>query len=638
MAVNLSSLGGAGWQFFDNNGNPLSGGKLYSYAAGTSTLAPTYTSVSGATANPNPIILNSAGRPPSQIWLDNNATYKFVLTTSTDVLLWTMDNIPGISSFTTTTIANLPAILPAAGDVVFVTDLGREGLFVCRAGTAPSDPLQGVYVASNTANFYWERDWDNINGYPEWFGAVVNSNSGGIPAANLAALQACVVLCPVTNLQTADYWISSTWKIQTQYRTVRGGVMSDGYNTGTGTRVLSLDTAANVIQVGPDSAPVGGTSNYYRNITVENVCARWAAALTPPASGSESTAVKAWLINYVLSCQFKNLAAWEPIIGFYLYGTVYTKFDDCAVFRSNSYGGLNDFFRGFWAQGIPAILTGGNPSLFMNRCSVNIGGAPVLVSPTGFYTNGNFADMFLDKFETAAMHTGVLVDGTGANSGASRLNLHIRDCVLDQCSQNGIYINALNDMSMVTIDGGYAQVNDTGVTGKGIWLTGSSNAGSVSIGGGIQLLSGTGTTNYGIYISGQSNVRVSSNAVVEDFYNPVVIDGGSAGCEVRATINNPNTGNGASAAVTINSAVDCFIAPVVDGAATKFAQGVFSVGTALNRATIDPTLFNSAAISGGATNKVQLNSGVAITAPGYYTTAGVAGSSGAGVFVTGITA
>jgi hypothetical protein len=58
----------------------------------------------------------------------------------------------------------------------------------------------------------------------------------------------------------------------------------------------------------------------------------------------------------------------------------------------------------------------------------------------------------------------------------------------------------------------------------------------------------------------------------------------------------------------------------------------------LNRTTIDPTLFNSAAISGGATNKVQLNSGVAITAPGYYTTAGVAGSSGAGVFVTGITA
>jgi len=37
MAVNLSSLAGVGAQFLDNNGNVLTGGKLYSYAAGTTT-------------------------------------------------------------------------------------------------------------------------------------------------------------------------------------------------------------------------------------------------------------------------------------------------------------------------------------------------------------------------------------------------------------------------------------------------------------------------------------------------------------------------------------------------------------------------------------------------------------------------
>ena len=31
MSVFLSPVGGAGAQFFDNNGNPLSGGKLYTY-------------------------------------------------------------------------------------------------------------------------------------------------------------------------------------------------------------------------------------------------------------------------------------------------------------------------------------------------------------------------------------------------------------------------------------------------------------------------------------------------------------------------------------------------------------------------------------------------------------------------------
>jgi len=637
MAVNLSALGGAGWQFFDNNGVPLSGGKMHTYAAGTTTPATTYTTSVGNVANANPIILNSAGRPSSQIWLDNNETYKFVLTTSDDIVLWTMDNIPGIGSFATTTIADLPSVLPTAGDIAFVTDLGREGTFICRAGTAPSDPLQGIYVASNTANFYWEREWDGINGYPEWFGAVVNDNSSSVPATNLSALQACVTLCPVTNLQPADYWISGTWKIQTQYRTVRGAVIPDGYNTGTGTRVLCTNTSTNVIQVGPDSAPGGGTSAYYRNITVEYLCARWGSALTPPSSGSESSAVKAWLVNYVLNCQINNCSAWEPIIGFYFYGAVYTKLDDCTVFRSSTFGGTNDFFRGFWPQGAPAILAGGNPSLYLNRCNVALGGAPSLVNPTGLYINADFSDIFVDDFETSQVPNGIIVDGTGSSVAAGKLDLHLRNCVMDQCNGNGIEINVLNAASMVTITGGYIQVNDTGVSKNGIWVHGSVNNGAIVIGGGLQILGTTGTTNRGIYISQQSNVTIDSTVMIENFYKPVDIDGGSQNVTVNCIINNPDTGDGTSAAVAINSATGVRIAATIDGGSSKFAQGVFSVGTGLDAATIDPTLFNSAAISGGATNKVQINS-VAITAPGYYDTDGVSGTSGEGIFVTGITA
>ena len=51
MALNLSPLGGAGWQFFDNNGIPLAGGLLYSYAAGTTSPLATYTTSSGVTPN-----------------------------------------------------------------------------------------------------------------------------------------------------------------------------------------------------------------------------------------------------------------------------------------------------------------------------------------------------------------------------------------------------------------------------------------------------------------------------------------------------------------------------------------------------------------------------------------------------------
>jgi hypothetical protein len=97
MAVNLSPLGGAGWQFFDNSGVPLAGGLLYSYEAGTTTPAPTYTSAAGTIANTNPIVLDAAGRPPSEVWLSSAYSYKLVLRTSTSVLLWTMDNLTGIN-------------------------------------------------------------------------------------------------------------------------------------------------------------------------------------------------------------------------------------------------------------------------------------------------------------------------------------------------------------------------------------------------------------------------------------------------------------------------------------------------------------------------------------------------------------
>lgn len=97
--VFLSPLGGAGAQFFDNNGVILSGGKIYTYAAGTTTPQSTYTSSSGATPHANPIVLDSAGRVPGgEIWLTDGLVYKFVIETATGILLGTYDNLSGINA------------------------------------------------------------------------------------------------------------------------------------------------------------------------------------------------------------------------------------------------------------------------------------------------------------------------------------------------------------------------------------------------------------------------------------------------------------------------------------------------------------------------------------------------------------
>lgn len=99
MTVNLSLFAGAGAQFFDNNGVPLAGGLVYSYLAGTTTPAATYTSSAGSVAHANPIVLNSAGRVATgEIWLTSNVEYKFILYTSANVLIASYDNIVGALS------------------------------------------------------------------------------------------------------------------------------------------------------------------------------------------------------------------------------------------------------------------------------------------------------------------------------------------------------------------------------------------------------------------------------------------------------------------------------------------------------------------------------------------------------------
>jgi len=101
MSINLSAFAGAGAQFFDANGLPLSGGLIYTYLSGTSTPAVTYTSRTGLANNTNPIVLNSAGRTPAEIWLDGGVLYKFLLKSSTFVEIGSYDGIPSINDPTT---------------------------------------------------------------------------------------------------------------------------------------------------------------------------------------------------------------------------------------------------------------------------------------------------------------------------------------------------------------------------------------------------------------------------------------------------------------------------------------------------------------------------------------------------------
>jgi hypothetical protein len=92
-------------RYFDANGNPLAGGMLYSYQAGTTTPQNTYTDQGGGTANANPVVLDANGE--ASVWLDPSLSYKFVLKNSSDVTQWTVDNVVGVLTASAVTTASI---------------------------------------------------------------------------------------------------------------------------------------------------------------------------------------------------------------------------------------------------------------------------------------------------------------------------------------------------------------------------------------------------------------------------------------------------------------------------------------------------------------------------------------------------
>ena len=122
---------------FDNNGEPLSGGLLYTYVAGTSTPQVTYTDSTQTTPNTNPIVLNARGEAP--LWLNVSLLYKFLLTDSLGNTIpgWPVDNIypiqpgfpPNANGQYTIPAAIVQPTLTIGGDIL------ARGVALCRYKT-----------------------------------------------------------------------------------------------------------------------------------------------------------------------------------------------------------------------------------------------------------------------------------------------------------------------------------------------------------------------------------------------------------------------------------------------------------------------------------------------------------------------
>ena len=490
---------------------------------------------------------------------------------------------PAMPTGPITTVPTLGALAESPlppGSLVYLTEPGREGLFRCDVGRPPlADPLHGLFVPAGRGLRHFARVWDGRTGRPEWFGARVNDGQ----ADCAPAIEACVVLCPVTELAQADYFIRRTLVLDRGRRTVRGAgrYASD---EGQGTRIILQGSApgvhdADLLLVGSVRKPAGNSDSYPTGIHLSDFTLIRDGASTPHPSGDLRRYPAGLRASYINHCTLARISSLESSVGFYVGGSVYSKIDDCLAQRlSAGRGGGQDLAAGFYLDGSPEFgFAGGNASIYLHRC-LAVGQHASHVRPAGLVAEGAFVDSFIDLFEAARIDTGMRFSARGAGGPAQTVDLHVRNCVLDGCGANGIELDLTG-----------TQAASVEIVDPYIYSSGSGGAAGIVVRDGGGLVTVTGGQVHGDFREGSLLLRRTRGVRVQGLKihngsRPVVVqDSGALHLEPQIS----NTTHRTDAfAVTCAGMYRSTIRPLVIGASGMLGGGV-TLDAACNYSSVD---------------------------------------------------
>ena len=189
----------------DSNGDPLSGGKVYTYTAGTTTPVTTYKDKDGDTANANPVVLNSLGE--ADIYL--TVSTKIVLKDSDDVTIWTLDNQEGaavevVAYSIVSTVASLSTgetdgelRMDAATGNLYSWDDGNSKWRIVSGNIYPTASLPTTAYTIETGTIVWDSTASVLK---RWTGAAWAQ----WPPAATATASGIVELATATEVTTGS--------------------------------------------------------------------------------------------------------------------------------------------------------------------------------------------------------------------------------------------------------------------------------------------------------------------------------------------------------------------------------------------------------------------------------------------------
>lgn len=508
------------------------------------------------------------------------------------------------------TLAALKASATFPDAAAFLSEPGRAGLFVWRTGNfaaqAAADPMQAIHVpsaATMPSIGCWVRDWDGVHGRPEWFGA-----RPGDPAFdNRAALMACLALCPVTQLGAADYYIRGVLTFAHSNKAfvgVPGAPVNRDVGVGKpsrmgregGSRVILTGPAAveqTVLQFGQTRIPGPDGDGLMRNSVLKdiNFCRDNSGGYKARNSRSSNPVdcVKGIICSGLSSCRIENVASFDSPVGWHCFGCVYTKWDDCAAWRSTPAPlAMNDFSVGFLIGGFEKNYgyAGANASVYFNRCiCYDLAGGSVTL---GMRIFGAIADVFLTQSEVGRCHVGIEIDGSGRDGRTIPLSdndtqqdIHLINPVIDATRQQGLQLRNLNASFQVSVISPY--IATAGALAD-IHVMGGENRveGHVSITGGVLLSSG----GRGLIAADAEGISVIGT-LIRNYQTPVSLTNCKS-CRIEADFFNYSAV--AAQAVYLKDVRRSSIRPTVRGGADRpgFVTGIALEGGGAN--AIDPTM------------------------------------------------